>query len=50
MMECSKLSLKMGDFRRNCEILMQIGEYNQAMAFAPLVSLEYWREIAIRVA
>ena len=29
---------------------MQNGEYNQAMAFAPIVSLEYWKEIAVRVA
>lgn len=36
---------KIGDFRVACEYLVQVGKWTQALALAPAVSMEYWRQL-----
>ena len=50
LLECGRILLEMGEYQKYCEIMMDIGYYDKAMAFAPAVSLKYWRDIALRIA
>ena len=43
MKEAANLMLKSGNFQDYCEIQMQIGNYEAAIAVAPRVSLKYWQ-------
>lgn len=43
MREAATLMLKSGNFQEYCEIQMQIGNYDTAIAVAPKVSLKYWQ-------
>uniref|UniRef100_T1JBR5 WD repeat-containing protein 55 homolog n=1 Tax=Strigamia maritima TaxID=126957 RepID=T1JBR5_STRMM len=40
--------LRVGHLQRYCELLAQLGEWEQALAVAPGVSFDYWRELANR--
>ena len=42
MMEAARLQLVSGNFQQYCEIQMQMGRFEDAMAVAPKVSLKYW--------
>ena len=42
--EAATLMLKSGNFKDYCEIQMQLGKFEDAIAYAPKVSLEFWRE------
>ncbi len=48
--EAAKLHLRCGQFREFCEIQVKLGNFEQAMAFAPAVSIEFWQEIADKCA
>jgi len=48
LLEAANLQLKMGQLERYCEILLEIGEWDKAMAVAPGVSLDYWRSLTKR--
>ena len=41
--ECAKMYLKLGDVKKYCEIMMSLGFWEKAIAFAPYVSLFYWK-------
>jgi len=41
--EAASLMLKSGNFQEYCEIMLQLKEYESAMAVAPKVSLKYWQ-------
>ena len=40
--EAANLMLKSGSFQDYCEIMMQINNYEAAIAVAPKVSMKYW--------
>jgi WD repeat-containing protein 17 len=40
--EAAKIFFKIGKYKRYCDIMMDIGEYQTALSFAPLVSMKYW--------
>lgn len=50
LLECARILLEIGDYRKYCNIMVEIGHYDQALAIAPAVSLSFWRDIALRVA
>lgn len=42
--EASSLMLKSGNIQEYCEIQMSLGNYEDAIAYAPKVSMNYWKE------
>lgn len=46
----AKNYLKMGKFKKYCEILVRSGKWEKALAFAPAVSYEYWYDAAHKYA
>ena len=44
MLESAKLYMKSGNFQKYCDIQMQLGNFEDAMAVAPKVSLRYWQK------
>ena len=42
--EASNLMLKSGNFQEYCEIQMTLGNYEDAIAYAPKVSMNYWKQ------
>eukprot|EP00753_Platysulcus_tardus_P016802 PLAT6049.1.p1 GENE.PLAT6049.1~~PLAT6049.1.p1 ORF type:complete len:1230 (-),score=555.27 PLAT6049.1:33-3722(-) len=48
--EAAALYLAIGDMERYCEIQVELGNWEHAMAVAPSVSLDYWRMLASRYA
>lgn len=43
-MTAAKIFFKLGKYKKFCDIMMQIGEHEKALSFAPLVSLQYWQK------
>ena len=43
--EAARLNLVSGNFQQYCEIQMQLGNYEDALAVAPKVSLKYWQKL-----
>jgi hypothetical protein len=41
--EASNLMLKSGNFQEYCEIQMSLGNFEDAIAYAPKVSMSYWK-------
>ena len=41
--EAASLMLKSGNFKEYCELMIALGKYEEAIAYAPKVSLEYWK-------
>lgn len=46
--EAANLMLKSGNFQEYCEIQIQLGNYEDAIAYAPKVSLSYWEKCVHR--
>lgn len=46
----SRLHFSAGDLRSSCEALISVGKWERAMALAPGVDSEYWRDISGRYA
>ena len=44
LQESARLFLVSGNFQQYCEIQMQLGNFEEAMAVAPKVSLKYWQK------
>ena len=42
------LSCSLGQMEQYCELLVQLGEWANAIAVAPAVSLDYWRQLCAR--
>ena len=47
-MDAAKLYLKLGEFELYCEALIKLGKWEKALAFAPAVSYEYWKNLTKR--
>lgn len=39
----AELYLKLGNYKEFWEVMMELGEFDRALAFAPAVSMEYWK-------
>jgi hypothetical protein len=37
-----------GDFSKYCEIMIELNDWNAALAMAPCVSMEYWKSLCLR--
>lgn len=42
------LHLKSGNLQRYCELLVELGEWERALAVAPGVSYSYWKSLSQR--
>ena len=50
LIEASKIYLKLGEFQSFCECMVKFNKWDRALAFAPIVSFEYWQSLALRYA
>lgn len=39
----AELFLKLGNYKEFCEIMIELGEFDRALAYAPAVSMDYWK-------
>ncbi|KAK8767181.1 hypothetical protein V5799_006040 [Amblyomma americanum] len=46
--QAAQLYLSTGNLRKYCEILTELGAWNEALSLAPGVSYQYWRQLAKR--
>lgn len=46
--EAASLHAKIGQLQRYCELMVELGEWDRALAMAPGVSVDYWRELMER--
>ena len=42
--EAARLNLISGNFQQYCEVMIQLGNFEDALAVAPKVSLKYWQK------
>ncbi|CAK8683632.1 unnamed protein product [Clavelina lepadiformis] len=45
LMQAADLHLKLGNIKRHCEILVQLGQWEKAIALAPAVSKHFWSQL-----
>jgi len=43
-LEAASLMLKAGNFQEYCEIMIELGNYEDAIAVAPKVSMKFWQK------
>ena len=43
--EAAHLEISLGNIQHYCEILIQLGEWDKALATAPGVSMNYWKTL-----
>ena len=48
ILEASKIYMKLGEYEKCCENLIEVGEWEKALAFAPKVSMDYWQNLVKR--
>jgi len=48
IMDAANMYLKLGEFELYCEALIKLGKWEKALAFAPAVSYDYWKNLAKR--
>ncbi|KAK7486957.1 hypothetical protein BaRGS_00021773 [Batillaria attramentaria] len=46
--EAANIHIRMGNIQRYCELMVELGEWERALAVAPGVSLKYWKSLAQR--
>ncbi|CAH1777058.1 unnamed protein product [Owenia fusiformis] len=46
--EAANMHIRLGNIQRYCELMVDLGEWERAMAVAPGVSLDYWKSLADR--
>ncbi|XP_068702720.1 WD repeat-containing protein 17-like [Montipora foliosa] len=44
----ASLHIKIGQLERYCELMVELGEWDRALAVAPGVSMDYWRDLMER--
>ena len=45
--EAASLYARAGNYTKFCSIMCELGHYNEALAVAPCVSMDYWRELSL---
>ena len=48
LQEAAAIEVRLGNLQRYCELLVQLGEWEKALAVAPGVSMVYWKSLAQR--
>eukprot|EP00658_Telonema_sp_P-2_P071489 TRINITY_DN6074_c0_g1_i1.p1 TRINITY_DN6074_c0_g1~~TRINITY_DN6074_c0_g1_i1.p1 ORF type:complete len:485 (-),score=115.62 TRINITY_DN6074_c0_g1_i1:334-1788(-) len=48
--EIASMHLELGHVRQFCQVMVQLEDWDQALAFAPGVSIEFWRELSMQYA
>lgn len=48
--KAANMYLRLGEFKSYCDIQVELGHFEKAMALAPRVSLEYWEEVGAKYA
>ncbi|CAH1267956.1 WDR17 [Branchiostoma lanceolatum] len=46
--QAALIHVKLGNLQRYCELMVEVGEWEKALAVAPGVSMDYWRSLARR--
>ncbi len=46
----ARMFARVGNYQKYCSIMIELGQYHQALAMAPCVSYEYWRELSTNYA
>lgn len=46
--EAANLHVKIGQLQRYCELMVELGEWDRALAMAPGISMDYWKELMER--
>eukprot|EP00058_Branchiostoma_floridae_P026109 XP_002611599.1 hypothetical protein BRAFLDRAFT_56820 [Branchiostoma floridae] len=46
--QAALIHVKLGNLQRYCELMVEVGEWEKALAVAPGVSMEYWKSLARR--
>ena len=49
LIEGAKKEAMIGNMKAFCEIMFEVGEFDKALASAPAVSFEYWKELGERI-
>ena len=50
LQEAAKINMKLGNVQNYCELMVKVGKWERALAFAAGVSMEYWQNVAQRYA
>ncbi|XP_056009977.1 WD repeat-containing protein 17-like isoform X2 [Ostrea edulis] len=48
--EAAKIYIQLGNLQRYCELMVELGEWERAIAVAPGVSMDYWKSLTKRYA
>eukprot|EP00794_Sanderia_malayensis_P007200 gene7200-8006_t len=48
LLQAAEMQLKLGQLERYCEIMVELGEWDKALAVSPGVSMEYWKSLSKR--
>jgi hypothetical protein len=46
--EAANIRLRLGDIKQFCELSIDLGRWEKAIAVAPAVSIEYWKSLSSR--
>ncbi|XP_077865679.1 WD repeat-containing protein 17-like [Saccoglossus kowalevskii] len=46
--EAAQIHIRLGNVQRYCELMVELGQWEKALAVAPGVSLEYWKKLTER--
>ena len=46
LLRAADIQLKLGNIKRHCEILIELGQWEKAICLAPAVSMNYWSELS----
>ncbi|XP_066878660.1 WD repeat-containing protein 17 isoform X6 [Kogia breviceps] len=46
--EAAEIHLRLGQIRRYCELMVELGEWDKALSIAPGVSVKYWKKLMQR--
>lgn len=44
------LHMRLGEFEKYCTLMVELGKWESALAVAPAVSMEYWKQLSVRYA
>jgi hypothetical protein len=46
LLKAASIYAKLGYMRQYCDIMAELGDWSKALALAPVVSMEYWKQMA----